>query len=78
MKKISLLLSAFLFIGMAQAQTLGECTRAAEKHYPQIRQYGLIEKTTNLTVVNIAKGWLPQIATSAQVTYQTDVAAWPE
>lgn len=78
MKKISLLLSAFLFIGMAQAQTLGECTRAAEKHYPQIRQYGLIEKTTNLTVANIAKGWLPQIATSAQVTYQTDVAAWPE
>lgn len=78
MKKISLLLSAFLFIGMAQAQTLGECTRAAEKHYPQIRQYGLIEKTTNLTVANIAKGWLPQIATSAQVTYQTDVAAWSE
>ena len=65
---------AFPFMGMAHAQTLGECTRAAEKHYPQIHQYGLIEMTTNLTVANIAKGWLPQIATSAQVTYQTDVA----
>ena len=65
-------------MGMAQAQTLEECQQAAEKHYPQIRQYGLIEMTTNLTVANIAKGWLPQIATSAQVTYQTDVATWPE
>lgn len=78
MTKKLLFLLAFPFMGMAQAQTLGECTRAAEKHYPQIRQYGLIEMTTNLTVANIAKGWLPQIATSAQVTYQTDVATWPE
>lgn len=65
-------------MGMAQAQTLEECQQAAEKHYPQIRQYGLIEKTTNLTVANIAKGWLPQISASAQATYQSDVAAWPE
>lgn len=78
MTKKLLFLLAFPFMGMAHAQTLGECTRAAEKHYPQIRQYGLIEMTTNLTVANIAKGWLPQIATSAQVTYQTDVATWPE
>ena len=78
MTKKLLFLLAFPFMGMAHAQTLGECTRAAEKHYPQIHQYGLIEMTTNLTVANIAKGWLPQIATSAQVTYQTDVATWPE
>ena len=78
MKNILLSLSVFLFMGMAQAQTLEECQQAAEKHYPQIRQYGLIEKTTNLTVANIAKGWLPQISASAQATYQSDVAAWPE
>ena len=78
MKYILLSLSVFLFMGMAQAQTLEECQQAAEKHYPQIRQYGLIEKTTNLTVANIAKGWLPQISASAQATYQSDVAAWPE
>ena len=65
-------------MGMAQAQTLEECQQAAEKHYPQIRQYGLIEKTTNLTVANIAKGWLPQISLSAQAAYQSDAAAWPE
>lgn len=78
MKNILLSLSVFFFMGMAQAQTLEECQQAAEKHYPQIRQYGLIEKTTNLTVANIAKGWLPQISASAQATYQSDVAAWPE
>ena len=52
--------------------------QAAEKNYPQIRQYGLIEKTTQLTVSNIQKGWLPQVSASAQATYQSDVTAWPD
>ena len=63
---------------LAQGQTLEECQQAAEKNYPLIRQYGLIEKTTQLTVANIQKGWLPQVSASAQVTYQSDVMAWPD
>ncbi len=63
---------------MAQAQTLEECQRAAEQNYPLIRQYDLIEKTTNLTVANIQKGWLPQVSASAQATYQSDVIAFPD
>ena len=63
---------------MAQAQTLDECQRAAEQNYPLIRQYNLIEKTTNLTVANIQKGWLPQVSASAQATYQSDVGAFPD
>ena len=63
---------------MAQAQTLEECQQAAEHNYPLIRQYGLIEKTTELTVANIQKGWLPQVSASAQATYQSDVVAWPD
>ena len=62
---------------LVQGQTLEECQQAAEKNYPQIRQYGLIEKTTQLTVANIQKGWLPQVSASAQATYQSDVTAWP-
>ena len=62
----------------AQGQTLEECWKAAEKNYPLIRQYGLIEKTTELTVANIQKGWLPQISAQAQATYQSDVTAWPD
>ena len=63
---------------MAQAQTLEECQRAAEQNYPLIRQYGLIEKTTDLNVANIQKGWLPQVSASAQATLQSDVPAFPD
>jgi outer membrane protein TolC len=62
----------------ALGQTLEECQRAAEQNYPLIRQYGLIEKTTQLTLANIQKGWLPQVSATAQATYQSDVASWPE
>ena len=49
----------------ALGQTLEECQQAAEKNYPLIQQYGLIEKTTELTVANIRKGWLPQVSVQA-------------
>ena len=67
----------FTFLPLS-AQTLDECQQAAEKNFPLIRQYGLIEKTTALTVSNIRKGWLPKVSASAQVTYQSDVVAWPD
>ena len=60
------------------AQTLEECQKAAEKNYPLIKQYGLIAQTTELTVSNIQKEWLPKIAVSAQATYQSNVVTWPE
>ena len=60
MKK--LFLSLMILPMMVTAQTLEECQQAAERNYPLIRQYGLIEKTTELTVANIRKGWLPQVS----------------
>jgi len=63
---------------MTLAQTLEECQRAAEQNYPLIRQYDLIEKTTNLTVANIGKEWLPQVSASAQATYQSDFTEFPD
>ena len=75
MKKI--LFVMMMLPAWAAGQTLDECQRAAERNYPQVRQYGLIEKTTQLTVANIRKGWLPQVSAQAQATYQSDVAAWP-
>ncbi len=63
---------------MLVAKSLEECQRAAEQNYPLIRQYDLIEKTTDLTVSNIMKGWLPQVSASAQATYQSDVASFPD
>ena len=67
-----------MLASVAQAQTLEECQQAAEKNYPIIKQYGLIAQTTELTVKNIQKGWLPQITASAQATYQSNVVSWPE
>lgn len=60
------------------AQSLEECQHAAERNYPLIQQYDLISRTTELTVANIQKGWLPQVSASAQATYQSDVVSWPE
>ena len=78
--KRSLFIFSFFYFGItsASAQTLEECLAAAEKNYPLIQQYGLIEKTTELTVANIQKGWLPQVSASAQATLQSDVTSWPD
>lgn len=78
MKKIMISLALIILSSGSWAQTLEECQQAAEKNYPLIKQYGLIAKTTQLTVKNIQKGWLPQVTTSAQATYQSAVTAWPE
>ena len=77
--KRTTLITAFIAVGMsALGQTLEECWQAAEQNYPLIRQYGLIEKTADLTVSSIRKGWLPQVSAQAQATYQSDVTAWPD
>lgn len=78
MKKIMISLALIMLSSGSWAQTLEECQQAAEKNYPLIKQYGLIAKTTQLTVKNIQKGWLPQVTASAQATYQSAVTAWPE
>lgn len=78
MKKKNLIFVMLAFAIGVNAQTLDECQRAAEQNYPLIRQYDLIATTTAMTLKNIGKGWLPQIAASAQATYHSYVAAWPD
>ena len=63
---------------LSSGQTLEECQRAAERNYPLIAQHDLIAHTTDLTVANIQKGWLPQVTASAQATYQNAVTSWPD
>lgn len=64
-------------IAMSQT-TLEQCMQAAERNYPLIRQHDLIARTTELTVANIGKAWLPQVSATAQATWQSAVTAWPE
>lgn len=77
MKRFLLILIAGLSL-TATAQSLEECQQAASRNYPLIKQYDLIARTTDYTVANIRKSWLPQVTAGAQATYQSDVTAWPE
>jgi outer membrane protein TolC len=58
--------------------TLDECQRLARENYPLIKRYGLIDKSTEYSVANAAKAYLPQVSLAIQATYQSDVAAFPE
>lgn len=77
MKRLLFIIAGCLALS-ATAQTLEECQQAAVQNYPLIKQYDLIARTTDLTVANIHKAWLPQVVAGAQATYQSDVASWPE
>ena len=48
------------------------------KNYPLIKQHLLIEKTSEYTISNISKGFLPQINLAGQATYQSDVVQFPK
>ena len=78
MMKHFLIIALALLPIVTTGQTLDECQQAAEKNYPLIRQYDLIARTTDLTVSNIGKAWLPQVTASAQATLQSDVMSWPD
>lgn len=79
MKKVLMtIMMAAMWVAATAQTTLEQCQQAAEKNYPLIKQYDLIEQTTELTVANISKRWLPQLTVGAQATLQSDVAAWPE
>ncbi|MCF0179827.1 MAG: transporter, partial [Bacteroidales bacterium] len=60
-KRLLLLFSLLLYFG-AFAETLDECQRLAEQNYPLVKRYDLIRQTTDYTVANLNRGWLPQIA----------------
>lgn len=77
-KKIIITLTSLLIAFSVMATTLEQCLRLAEENYPLTKKYELIERTSELTVANIGKGWLPQITASAQVTLQNRVVALPE
>ena len=80
MKHIKILsVTAMLaFTVSTQAQSLDECRRLAREHYPEIRQYDLISQTEQFSLSNAARAWIPQVSFSAQATYQSATATYPE
>lgn len=57
--------------------TLDSCLSKAVARYPLTKQYGLIEKTTDISLSNASKAYLPQLSVSAKATYQSDVTQLP-
>jgi outer membrane protein TolC len=45
----------------------------ATKNYPVIKQKDLIRQTSDISIENLNKGFLPQVTISGQATYQSDV-----
>lgn len=66
-----------LMSAMGQSLTLEECYTLAEKNYPLVRQYELIEKSRDYSLSNASKGYLPQLTVMGQATYQSDVTKIP-
>ncbi len=62
----------------AQTLTLDEAHRLARDNYPLVKRYNLISATEQITLSNIAKGWLPQVQAEAQATLQNRVMGWPD
>jgi outer membrane protein TolC len=73
---ISLLLLLPVLV-ISQSLTLETCQQKAKANYPLVKQYGLIEQTSQYNISNANKGYLPQLSLSARGTYQSDVTALP-
>ena len=78
MKRFLLTLFAVTCIASVGAQSLDECRRLAREHYPEIRQYDLISQTEQYNLSNASRAWIPQVALSAQATYQSATPTYPE
>lgn len=79
MKKsiIILLLGMFVPISVTAQITLDYCIDRAEKNYPLIHKYDLVAKTTDLSLADINKSWLPRINVYGQATIQNVVPEFP-
>lgn len=62
----------------AQQVTLEACRRMARDRYPVSKQYGLIDQSEQFSLSNAARGWLPKLKFSAQASWQTDAARFPD
>jgi outer membrane protein TolC len=79
MRRIIQLVVLVLVSGAMSAQvTLDSCRSWAKANYPAIRQYALIEQSTEYSVSNAARAWIPKVVLSAQATYQSDAANMAE
>jgi outer membrane protein TolC len=75
---IVLMMSSFFISAQPVSRlSLEEAQKMARENYPLIRQKDLIAKTSQLTLENIGKSYLPQFSVSGQATWQNEVTELP-
>lgn len=80
MKTLITLASGLLLFFSASAQTpltLDSCYAQALRHYPLLRQQGLIAQGQHFALDNLSKNLWPQLSLNGQATYQSDVTSIP-
>lgn len=79
LKTICTLIGMAIMPFTASAQlTLDECQKLAWTNYPLLKKYNLIKQTTDYSIKNINRGYLPQLSFNGQASYQSDVANLPD
>lgn len=68
---------AFTQIGKFPPLSIDSCYAMAQRNYPLVKQYALLEKSQAYSLSNAAKGVLPQLSVSGQGTYQSEVTGIP-
>ena len=68
-----LLLNPYAVAGL----TLENCQQKAREHYPQVKQFGLLEKSEIYSLANAGKAYIPRLTVNAQATYQSDITSLP-
>jgi len=72
-----LLLSFHLAAAQDQLLNIDSCYAMAKRNFPLVQQYALIERSTEYSIENARKGYLPQINLAGQASYQSAVTQIP-
>ena len=79
MKRTVIIIISLALLTAAHAQvTLEQCHKLARENYPLIKQYALIEQSSQYTFSNLTHSWFPQVNLSAQATYQNETPSFPD
>lgn len=74
MKKVSLTIFLVFFCSLVFSQiSIDYCQKKARENYPLYRNFNLLEKTSNFTIENTKRNYLPQVNFSIKTSYQSDV-----
>jgi outer membrane protein TolC len=69
---IALLLTSLAGRTQHTVYTLEKCYALARQNYPLIKKHDLIAKSSNYSIENAGKSWLPQFSLAGQATYQSE------